>query len=292
MGQTLAKRLTLGSKPPYLRHQFTDWRTLIAPAAGANFPYLVSGSYWERIVGLTFQYVTSASGAARVPFLAYQNGDGFAFLQIPIAGVITTSKTIQCYADIFGRPYTTGLASQSAYGTATTPAAGTSLASISPVEPDDYTVEWTVELSGTVAAGTDNDNFGLFQGATLLAQSVNPAVVGQYPQQPVDVNVSSAGSLVVKNINAGTAGAVYAASETIIPASSSNTYAQLPDVIMPSGHTLLIGVTNIQAGDQISQVGVITERYSSNYAEGQTEADREEWLRSLIRSEVSSSWNG
>lgn len=112
-----------------------------------------------------------------------------------------------------------GAASQAA------PAANTTIVSSGPVPPGIYTLNWTVELAGTVAAGTDNDNFKVVQGATVLLSSVNPAVVGSYPQDPITVQVGPAGlatSFQIKNIGAATAGSTYRAQITLTPVSEAN----------------------------------------------------------------------
>jgi hypothetical protein len=49
-----------------------------------------------------------------------------------------------------------------------------------------YTVNWSVTLSGPVGANEAN-NFALAIGGALVAQSVNPAAAGTYPQAPVTV---------------------------------------------------------------------------------------------------------
>ena len=75
-----------------------------------------------------------------------------------------------------------------------------------------YTVTWTVSLSGTIAAAEAN-NFILNLGPSIfIANSVNPAAAGSYPQAPV--TITSPGGLallILSGANNATSGAVYGA---------------------------------------------------------------------------------
>jgi hypothetical protein len=61
------------------------------------------------------------------------------------------------------------------------------------------------------------NNFGLYNGATLLATSVNAGTVGTYPQAAVPVYLGAGATVAVKNIAIGTTGSVYNASLTVTP---------------------------------------------------------------------------
>jgi len=90
------------------------------------------------------------------------------------------------------------------------PGAGTTITS-QVLTAGTYTVNWTAELTGAALAG-DLNNFGLYLGASLIAQSENLAVVGEYPQPLETVIVpGGGGTLAVKNIGAGTVAAIYGA---------------------------------------------------------------------------------
>lgn len=95
--------------------------------------------------------------------------------------------------------------------TAVNPGSGTSITS-QEVTEGTYTVNWAVQLSGTVLAG-DANNFGLYNGDALIATSVNEAAAGTYTQSQVsDVAIPAGGAtLAIKNVAAGTVGAVYTA---------------------------------------------------------------------------------
>lgn len=80
-----------------------------------------------------------------------------------------------------------------------------------------FLLSWTVQLQ-TAAAGGDVNNFGLYNGAVLLATSVNAGVIGTYPQAALPSYLEIAASVVaVKNIGAGSTGSVYTASLTLTP---------------------------------------------------------------------------
>lgn len=105
-------------------------------------------------------------------------------------------------------------------GSVTAPAAGGTIASIL-LPIGTYTVEWSLELSGTPGAG-DVDNVAVFIGATQLATSVNAGAVGTYGQEEIEVAFGIASTtLAAKAIGIGTAGAVYVVNFTIIPTGNS-----------------------------------------------------------------------
>ncbi len=96
-------------------------------------------------------------------------------------------------------------------GTVTTPAAGAVITS-QVLGEGTYMVNWTVQLSGTLASPADLNNFGLYLGATLLATANVPAAAGSYPQLPQTVVVPAGGGTVaIKAIGLATTGAIYTA---------------------------------------------------------------------------------
>lgn len=101
-------------------------------------------------------------------------------------------------------------------GSVASPGAGASIASIS-LGNGTYTVEWTVELTGTPGVA-DVDNVFLHVGAASVAQSSNLGIANDYPQPNSEVTVLS-GPLVLKaqTGGAGTVGAIYTVTMTIIP---------------------------------------------------------------------------
>jgi hypothetical protein len=110
--------------------------------------------------------------------------------------------------------------SQQVYGTATSPAAGAVIANMVSLPAGIYTISWQVELQGTTAAGTDNDNFKLENNTlgTTILQSVNPfAIGGPYIQPSITVVLTQATHVTIQAVATATAGAVYSASFSATP---------------------------------------------------------------------------
>ena len=113
---------------------------------------------------------------------------------------------------------------QFAEGTVTSPGSAVTIASIpiASLIPGTYTINWSVELAGTLAA-VDSNNFRL-QGAGLPGGIIsdNPAVAGVYPQPPFEWTFSTPflTPLTIKSIAAGTVGAIYSASMSLTPVAS------------------------------------------------------------------------
>lgn len=99
--------------------------------------------------------------------------------------------------------------------TSATPGAGTSVTTQT-AGPGTFLLSWTPQLE-TAAAGGDANNFGLYNGAVLLATSANAGVIGSYPQAAVTAYLEASAAVAVKTIGAGTSGSVYNASLTVMP---------------------------------------------------------------------------
>lgn len=104
--------------------------------------------------------------------------------------------------------------------TSATPAAGTSVTSQT-VGPGTFLIGWTPQLQ-TAASGGDANNFGLYNGTTLLATSVNTGTVASFPQAAVTAYLEASAAVAVKNIAIGSAGSVYACSLTVTPLMSGD----------------------------------------------------------------------
>lgn len=103
-----------------------------------------------------------------------------------------------------------------ATGSATSPAAGGVIVSLANVPADLYTLNWQVELGGTLAAA-DANNFQVEVGGVQQAVSLNPAVAGVYQQDPIQINVPAGGATVSINaIALATVGAVYTATFSLV----------------------------------------------------------------------------
>jgi hypothetical protein len=154
---------------------------------------------------------------------------------------------------VVANPFTTSAAnpgsqnqSNGTVGTQATPAAGTTITSQA-VGAGTYTVQWSVQIS--TATATLANNFGLYNGATLVATSMNSLAVGTYPQPPVTMVLSAGATIAIKAI----------ASETTATyvAQLITTLAQTPgNVAVPNVVTLQLGrrLWNIQMSDS----GIVT----------------------------------
>lgn len=125
-------------------------------------------------------------------------------------------------------------------GSVTSPAANAAIVTIAiaSLAPGWYTVNWTVELDGTVGAA-DQNNF-ILKGPGLGGglNSVNDPLVGRYPQNSVSMFVpaGNATALSVRAVAAGTLNAVYSAQITIVP------------MLVPGGYVLVGQYGQVQNG--------------------------------------------
>lgn len=111
---------------------------------------------------------------------------------------------------LMGWSFNDGVAgdSISMHGSVAAPAAGGTIVSMA-LPNGLYTVEWVLELSGTVAAA-DADNVSAQIASTRIAQSANQGAVGQYPQPNAQGEVTGGPlTLAFKAIGAATAGSTY-----------------------------------------------------------------------------------
>lgn len=120
----------------------------------------------------------------------------------PVRGVPLTGGQVQVPVGGFG----------GATGSGTSVAAFTTLCTTPGTIPAGvYTVAWSVALSGTLGS-SDVNNMRLVQVNPLqfIAESVNPAIAGTYPQPPVTISIPAGASLIVSSgPNNATSGAVY-----------------------------------------------------------------------------------
>lgn len=268
MGSAQLDTLTsLMSNPPELRRGNSYVKANLASTTGAVWPYKISGDYWERIVSLVATIVTSSAAGIRQYVFACFDGDGNAYSATPISVGIGPSQIAQVSACI-GVPGITVAQGDAleAEGRVVAPAAGAAIATVA-LTGGDWQVWWEVQLDGAAAAADEN-NFGLYSGANLIATSVNPgAAGGPYLQNPQTAQIAFNGAnLAVKAIGAGTAGIGYTASLSATPGGNVTSYSYLPDIVQQSGYSCAIEPINGQAADVIGPVTLLTERYPSNMA--------------------------
>src|ERR1035441_9079980 len=104
--------------------------------------------------------------------------------------------------------------------TTATPGAGTTVAS-EVLATGTFLLSWTATLQTAAAAGAAN-NFGLYNGTTLLATSVNAGSLGTDPQAAVNTYLGAGATIAVENIAAGSTGSAYKASLTVTPLASGD----------------------------------------------------------------------
>jgi hypothetical protein len=239
-----------------------------------------------------FTFAAGSTAAQRQVSFNLLTGDGVTFEQIPLNADHSASVTLNYQLNrnpVIPVQYPS---SKLAYGTQTTPAAGTTIASTATLQAGLYEVQWITELQGTTTAGTDNDNFELTVGASVQVQSVNPFSIGQYTQAQANVFVTTPASINVKNINLATTGAVYSAQISAAPVAFGPVQGALPDIVMQSGWQTEILIGNIEATDQISNITYLVEQFASDAANGGWAIEEDEQLRRLldIASREGASW--
>jgi hypothetical protein len=289
-GRTLRSRHAMLADPTGYRRGISQLLTDTSPAAGSNYQHVVPGQYWERVIAMSFIYAAGAAAGYRDISLQIDSGDGNAFYFTPIIGPLLANQAVGCYgSQTLSNPqeYVT---SQSAEGEVTTPAAGATITSLSSLPAGDYTAEWTVALAGTLAQGTDNDNFLLSIPGTGSVHSINEAVAGNYPQENFDFTLATAGTVKILANNLATTGAIYDGQLTVIPLQGFAAPFQLPDIVLQPGWTVNAVCSNIQSADQFSNVQLLLERYASNYADGQDQIDAEEMFRRVVREAMQNPW--
>ncbi len=289
-GRTLRSRHTQLADPPIYRRGITQLLPIANPAAGSNALRQIPGDYWERPLTFSGQFAASASAAARGLAFQVQTGDGTPVFSTPVADIVSASQTVNFYGALSFPGITEFAAAQSFYGLVASPAANTAIAQSGSLPPGTYQVAWEVELAGTLTELTDNDNFRLLVNGSSVAISVNPAIAGAYPQEPVEVTLSVASAISLKNILAGTAASDYSGSITITPLDEAGASFCIPDLVLQSGWYCGVVAANILAGDQFSNLNTLLERYASNDADGQYELDTESMLRRVIREEFNNQW--
>lgn len=274
---------SLTSYPPAIRRGWANVKQIPGTVTGQTYFYKVPAEYWTRLLSLIFTFTTSATVAERQFVVAYFQGDGSPFGAIPISQAFGAGLLGQCSAMIDG-PALTVVGGQSvpAQGRVLGPAATTVLCSAA-LTGGQWTVGWQVALDGTVAAA-DQNNFGLYIGTTLIAQSENPATAGgPWPQETVTVQIPFGGAtLAIKSIGAGTGTAGYTGQFSATPYGNVTSYAKLPDITLQPGWSFGIETINGQAGDVLQGITLLVEEYPSDWASGTESREAEELVRELV----------
>lgn len=155
---------------------------------------------------------------------------------VPVTAVDVSELNGPCVLYGWSLREASGDTSQQNEGSVTSPAALQTIVTLTGIPAGNYSIEWTVELAGTLAAG-DANNFELKDSAGNVLQSVNLAVAGQYPQQPVEATLAASSSVTIEALAVGTVGAVYSAQLVITPASITDAQAEIRDGNQPLGES-------------------------------------------------------
>lgn len=288
---TLADLHTLMGHPPRMRRGNTAFiKGQPNPAAGAGFTYQIGTAYWERILAVTFTLTTSGTPNNRSVTLAVVDADGTTIASMPAAGFVYLNTVIPFVADLTGQVPVPAAQSGASTNSVTSPGAGATIVTETNMPAGVYQIGWQVELTGTVAAPADTNNFGLFVGSVIQAISTNNGAVGTYPQPTLQLWVPNGGSVTVKAEGAATTGAVYSCQIVPTQVQTSPIRASLPDLVLKSGWSFQIQGTNFAAADQLSAITILTERYPSNWADGSLGSDTEAEVRHLIRAYEAGQW--
>lgn len=279
---TLADLQTLMSLPPGLRIGHTRLLTgQPNPVAGANYSYPISADYWERVMAIYAVLTTSATAGTRVPSLAYVNADGLTFSAVPLEISVGPSTTQVLSVDVWGSNTPLAAPSATGEGAVTNPGAGAAIASTPVVQPGTYTVTGTVYVSGTVT-GADGNNMKVSGTGSQVEILAYPGVANAPVPFSVVITTTAAGAITVAAVGAASgAAAVYDAVLVATPVATGTVRTVIPAMICKSGWQVQLNVAGIAAGDQLSGIAVLSERYPSNWADGALGSDEERQARDL-----------
>lgn len=275
---------SLSARPPQLRKSFTQLIGPLSTVTGSTVVWNVPSDYWARIISVIATPITSSTAGIRQYVGAYFVGNLLAFTAVPLSQGIGPSQLGQITGVIDGQNMgQVGGDSEEVEGRVLGPAAAATIATLT-LASEEWTVNWEVQLDGTVAAADEN-NFGLYVGATLVATSVNPPTAGgPYLQESQTIQVPFGGAaLAVKAIGAGTATAGYTASFTVTPYGNITSYARLPDLVLQPGWQFGIETINGSGGDQIANTYLLVEQFPSDWASGTQEEEMVDLLRKILR---------
>ena len=282
---TLADLHTLTAHPPTLRRGHTELIKPANPAANTSHVHQVDPAWWERILAVTASVHSSGTNGLRSLSLDYADADGFVFDSLPLLGTSLSSVTTVGYADQSAPAQAAPSPSLSIFGTSTDPAANTAIAELFSVQPGTYQVVADVFVSGTVTAA-DGANMQIICPGLPNVVIAYPGVAGVLGTVSIVITLLASGNVSITNpVAASGAAAVYNASLTATPIAGKSPRSCLPDVMLKPHWSLTVNATGLQTNDQITNIGILTEKYPSNWADGALGADEERqarWLAEAI----------
>ena len=277
--------------PPTRRRGITQLVKTGVLSATPTLTRIIPGDYWDRLLSLAFTVNLSATAGLRSLAVNYTDGDGYIFNATPIGFDLGPSYTGSFYGDLSFTPTLPVGPTVQGEGTATTPAAGATIATTAAPIPGQYNVTVTFTMAGTPAQGTDNNNIQITSAGGSPATIVLDNGIGAAEQTFGPFAMYSNGSaFAVKSIALATTGAIYSAEIEAVPSGTQSGFT-LPDLTMESGFTYQIAIGGNQAGDTITNAGFLLERYSSNFANGGMRDEEDRLLRlALAESFKSGEW--
>jgi hypothetical protein len=243
---------------------WTTLEKLALPAAGGGLTYPIDGTYWRRLLSLAATLTTSATAGQRALNLAYLDGDGFAFNVVPILAQVSPGQAIPIFADqaqVSPVPGS-GINPAPTVAAASAAAAGTATATLPLLNA---ITGFDVTVGGVAVNTTSLITVTGVQGGTLtytqLSTTTNTDNVQVRFPQPLQP--AAAGTAIAVTFT----GSANSPPLTIVAYGSAplvSAQVQLPDFMLKSGWQLALQLTGAQAGDQLSGIGLLFERYPSS----------------------------
>jgi hypothetical protein len=208
-----------------------------------------------------FTFTASATVANRAVTLQALDGNGLIFNQTLIAGNIGANVALSEYGDLMQPSPNQPILTQTAEASVTSPGALTIIAAIGTgaAPAGNYQVSVVFNMAGTPVQAVDANNIELITSGQTIPLDNNIGTAAQ-SFGPFSMTTGGLTSIKVQTIGAATAGAIYSAVISAQPSLYAGEF-QFPDLIMKSGWTYQLAVQNAQAGDQISNVVMLMERF-------------------------------
>lgn len=159
-------------------------------------------------------------------------------IPVPVTAIDVTALLSDGYLVGWNFREASGEAPAENEGSVTSPAANTTLLTISGLAAGTYLCHWQVELSGTPSA-TDANNFKVQQGGTFVVGSINQGAIGNFPQEDFELVLVAGNNVTVRSVAAATAGAVYSAQLSLVPVDAADAIVEVQDGNQPLGESTM-----------------------------------------------------
>lgn len=236
-----------------------------APASGANFTRAVPGQYWERLLSVTFTIAASAVASSRTPVVQLMDHNGSILSQSPGAPDVEAGDSVTAFLSPGQQIVTGGALSTSATNVVTSATAGQVITTLT-LPGGRYNIAWQLAIGGTVGAPEQNNMALNANGVQIAVAELKGAAASPTPQPNMVVDIPAGGATVtITAVANATVGAQYFGQLTATPIQGQTWYAPILDTVMPSGWQVGIAINGIQAGDQISNIGMLVQRFPTSY---------------------------